>query len=136
MYKLYRTGARTEPCGTPAVTCLGEERSPCTVNLNFLFVKKEPISLMRLIENCNSDSLYTRSRPGCHVVSKAFSMSKNIAAVDICYLNSERRDPLASHLGVSCCDAHGNQTDLRLASFFPKCVYELFLELISQEVCP
>jgi hypothetical protein len=44
-------------------------------------VKKEAISLTRLVENCNSDSLY--SRPGCHVVSKAFSMSKNTAAVNI-----------------------------------------------------
>jgi hypothetical protein len=41
-------------------------------------------SLTRLVQNCNSDSLY--SRPGCHVVSKAFSMSKNTAAVDILLL--------------------------------------------------
>jgi hypothetical protein len=32
-----------------------------------------------------------------------------------------------------CSDAHGSQSDLRLASFFPQCVYELFLELISQK---
>jgi hypothetical protein len=39
---------------------------------------------MRLIGNCNSDSVY--SRPGCHVVSKAFSMSRNTATVDILLL--------------------------------------------------
>jgi hypothetical protein len=32
-----------------------------------------------------------------------------------CCWNSERRDPLASYIGVSCCNAHGSQTDLRLA---------------------
>jgi hypothetical protein len=37
-----------------------------------------------VVLNYNSDSLY--SRPGCHVVSKAFSMSKNTAAVDILIL--------------------------------------------------
>jgi hypothetical protein len=57
MYKLYSTGARKEPCGTPAATFLGEESSPSTETLNFLLVKKEAISLMRLIGNCNSDSL-------------------------------------------------------------------------------
>jgi hypothetical protein len=41
-------------------------------------------SLTRLVQNCNSDSLY--SRPGCHVVSTVFSMSKNTAAVDILLL--------------------------------------------------
>jgi hypothetical protein len=30
---------------------------------------------------CNLDNLY--SKPGCHVVSKAFSLSKNTAAVDM-----------------------------------------------------
>jgi hypothetical protein len=66
MYKLYSTGARTEICGTAASTFLGKESSPSTETLNFLLVKKETISLMRLIENCSSDSL--DSRPGCHVV--------------------------------------------------------------------
>jgi hypothetical protein len=31
---------------------------------------------------------------------------------------------------------HGSQIDLRLASLFPRCVYGLSLELISQKVCP
>jgi hypothetical protein len=81
---LYSTGARTETCGTPAAAFLGEESSPFTETLNFLLVKKEVISLTRLVKNCNSDSIY--SRPGCHVVSKAFSMSKNTAAVDLLLL--------------------------------------------------
>jgi hypothetical protein len=40
-YKLHSTGARTEPCGTPAATFLGEEISPSTENLNFLLVKEK-----------------------------------------------------------------------------------------------
>jgi hypothetical protein len=84
VYKLYSIGARTDPCGTPAATFLGEESSPSTETSNFLVIKKEAISLMRFIGNCNSDSLY--STPGCHVVSEAFSMSKNRAAVGILLL--------------------------------------------------
>jgi hypothetical protein len=39
---------------------------------------------MKLVENCNVVNLW--SKPGCHVVSKAFSISKNTAAVDILLL--------------------------------------------------
>jgi hypothetical protein len=39
---------------------------------------------MSLVENSNSDSLY--SRPECHILSKAFSRSKTTAAVDILLL--------------------------------------------------
>jgi len=49
--------------------------------LNFLLERNELISLIKLDEKCNLDSLY--SKPGCHVVSKAFSISKKTAAVDI-----------------------------------------------------
>jgi hypothetical protein len=83
MYNLYSTLARTEHFGipwTPAAKILGEECSPPYETLNFLLVKKEEISLTRLVENCSSDSLY--SRPRCHVVSKA-SLSENTAGVDI-----------------------------------------------------
>jgi hypothetical protein len=59
-------------------------------------------------------------------------MYKNRAAVDILLLKFRERDPFA----VSFCDVHGSQTDLRLAGFFPQCVYELFLELVSPNVCP
>jgi hypothetical protein len=44
--------------------------------LKLYIVKDGAINLMRLIVNCNSDSLY--SRPWCHVVSKAFSISVDI----------------------------------------------------------
>jgi hypothetical protein len=36
MYRLYNTGNRTEPGGTPAAIFLGEESSPSTEALNFL----------------------------------------------------------------------------------------------------
>jgi hypothetical protein len=39
------------------------------------------MSFNKLIDNSNLDNLY--SKPRCHVVSKAFSISKNTAAVDI-----------------------------------------------------
>jgi hypothetical protein len=48
---------------------------PPTRNLNFLSVRKEAISLMRLVKYCNFDSLCSRTE--CHVVSK------NTTAVDI-----------------------------------------------------
>jgi hypothetical protein len=78
---MHTTGARTEPWGTAAAISLGVENLPTTKTLNFLSVRKETISLMRLVENYNSDNLC--SRPECHVLSEAFSISKNTAAVDI-----------------------------------------------------
>jgi hypothetical protein len=42
------------------------------------------MSLIKLVENSNSDNLY--SKPECHVVSKAFSMSENTEVVDILLL--------------------------------------------------
>jgi hypothetical protein len=71
MYKLYNTGARAEHYCTLAAIYLGDESSPSAENLNVLLVKNDSISLTRLAENCSSDNLY--SRPGCHVLSKAFS---------------------------------------------------------------
>jgi hypothetical protein len=50
-----------EPCGTSACISLGVDISPSTETLNFLWERKEPISLIRLIDNFNLD-----------VVSKAF----------------------------------------------------------------
>lgn len=77
---MYNTGARTDHSGTPAPISLGVENSPFTEVL-FSVSEKEPISLTRLVENYNSDSLY--SRTNCHIVSKAFSIFKNSAVVDI-----------------------------------------------------
>jgi hypothetical protein len=67
MYKMYSTGTRTEHCGNPAAKFLGEESSLSTENLNFLLVKKEAISLTRLVENSNSGSLYSRPGGPCFV---------------------------------------------------------------------
>jgi hypothetical protein len=57
---------------------------PRPKTLNFLSERKELISLIWLVENSNLHNLY--NKPVCHVVSKAFSMSKNTAAVDILLL--------------------------------------------------
>jgi hypothetical protein len=84
MYQLYRVGARAEPCGAPACISLGVDSLPSTEILNFLFDSYELMSLIKFTGNCNFDNLY--SKPGCHVVSKAFSTSKNTAAVDILLL--------------------------------------------------
>jgi hypothetical protein len=70
-----------ESCGTLACISLGVDISPSTETLNFLCERKELISFTRLIGNFGLGNLY--SKPRCHVVSKAFSISKNTAAVDI-----------------------------------------------------
>jgi hypothetical protein len=41
---------------------------------------------MRLVENSNSDNLYTRSRPQCQVLWKAFSIPMHTAAINILLL--------------------------------------------------
>jgi hypothetical protein len=48
MYKLYSTGARTEPYGTHAATFLGEENSPSTETFNFLLIKWTQSALCNL----------------------------------------------------------------------------------------
>jgi hypothetical protein len=83
IYKFYRVGSRTE-CGTPACISRGVDDSPSTTNLKFLLVRNELISFIKFADTCNLDSLY--SKPGSHVVSKTFSISKNTAAVDIILL--------------------------------------------------
>jgi hypothetical protein len=90
-----------QPWATPATIFLGDESSLSIETLNFLFLIIEAISLIRLVENFNSDYFY--SRPGCHVVSKAFPIFKNTAG---------RRDPLALYIEISGCDVHESQTDL------------------------
>jgi hypothetical protein len=71
-------GDRTEPCGTPAFISLGVDISPSAETQNFRCERNELISLIKLIENSNLDNLYIK--PGCHVVSKDCSISKNTAA--------------------------------------------------------
>jgi hypothetical protein len=68
----------TELQGTLSTTSLGVKNSPSTKTTNFLFVRDEAISLMRLIEN--SDKLY--GRPERHDVSKV-PISTDTAAIDI-----------------------------------------------------
>jgi hypothetical protein len=123
---LYKVGDRTEPCGTPACISLAVDISPSTETLNFLCERKELMSFIKLIENANLDNLY--SKPGCHVVSKAFSISKNTAAVDILLLKlSVTWSVSLIHCSVVCCDVHGNQTGIQYAGLFPQCAFGLFL---------
>jgi hypothetical protein len=67
MYILKRVGDRTGPCGIPACIFLGIEISPSIETLNFRCERKNPINLIKLVENSNFDNLY--SKPECHVVS-------------------------------------------------------------------
>jgi hypothetical protein len=83
---------------------------------------------MNQLENSNWDNLYSRS--GLHVVSKAFSISKNTGAVDILLLKFWWRDQPDSYIEVLYCDLRENLTDLCLVSFFPRCVFGLFCQLI------
>jgi hypothetical protein len=58
-----------------------EEPLPFTKTLNFLSVRKEAISLMKIVEN--SDNWYSRPQ---RRVSKVFSIFKNTTAIDILLL--------------------------------------------------
>jgi hypothetical protein len=79
-YLLYTLEERTKPCCSPSYTYIPWRRiSPSTEILNFLWERKELISLIRLIENCNVDNLY--SKPMYHVSSKAFPIS--ISTIDV-----------------------------------------------------
>jgi len=69
---------------TPLLAFLLAWRVRLQPRLNFLFVKYELMKFIKFAGNFNFDSLY--SKPGSHVVSKAFSMFKNTAAVDILFL--------------------------------------------------
>jgi hypothetical protein len=80
MYRLYSIGASTELCGIPACISLGVDISPYTEALNFLLVKYDLMSFIKYTGNFNFHNLH--SKPVCHVVSKAFSVSKKMAAVD------------------------------------------------------
>jgi hypothetical protein len=64
IYKFYRVGARTEPCGTPACIIRGVDNSPSAVTLKFLFVRNELISFTKFAEKSNFHSLYTKPSKG------------------------------------------------------------------------
>jgi hypothetical protein len=53
----------------------GLDCSPGTKTRNFLGERNVGLSLTKLSEECNSDSLY--SKPGCHVVSCFFDIYEN-----------------------------------------------------------
>jgi hypothetical protein len=81
-YLLYNVGDRTEPC---SYISLGVGISPSAETPNFLWERKEIMSLTRLIENF---SLYNlRTKKMCHMELNAFSISKTTAAVDTFLLN-------------------------------------------------
>jgi len=84
IYKLYIVGARTKPCGTPASISLWVDISPSTETLNCLWDRYGLINFIKLNESCNFDNSYNKS--GCHVLSKAFSIFKNTATMDILLL--------------------------------------------------
>jgi hypothetical protein len=81
---LYNLGNKTEPCGTAASISLGVNIPFSTEALNFLWERKELISLIRLIENFNLDNLYNKTR--YHVLWTAFLISKNTVAVGMLLL--------------------------------------------------
>jgi hypothetical protein len=85
VYKyVVRSRVQDRTLRTPARISVGVDISPSTVTMNLHCERKELMSLIKLVENSNLDNLYTK--PRCHVVSKAFSMFKNTAAVDILLL--------------------------------------------------
>jgi hypothetical protein len=57
IYKLYRVGVRTEPCGTPACISQHVDISPSAVTLNGLLEGNELMNLIMLSEKCNFESL-------------------------------------------------------------------------------
>jgi hypothetical protein len=75
MYILKRVGDRTEPYGIPACISLGVDISPSAETLNFRCERKEPISLIKLVENYNFDNLY--SRPVCRGVKGFFDVQEH-----------------------------------------------------------
>jgi hypothetical protein len=70
-----------ETRGFPACISLGVEISPSTETFTFFSERKELRSLIILVEIFNLCNLY--NKPGHHVISKAFSVSKNTAAVQV-----------------------------------------------------
>jgi hypothetical protein len=68
-----------EPCGTHACTSLGTDILSLTKALNFPLERKKSNKLVHIGQKFKIDNLC--NKPGCHTVSKAFSISKNSAAV-------------------------------------------------------
>ena len=81
MYSRKRSGLRTAPCGTPAWGVKGVDMAEATLTLIWRLLRKLKMmdwvgfGSLRFV----SSSLYLS--PLCHTLSKAFSISKNIAMV-------------------------------------------------------
>jgi hypothetical protein len=101
-------------------------------NTSEFSVGKEGVNKFKLDEKWNSDSLY--SKPGCYVVSNAFSISKNSAAVDILLLKFKVTWSV-SCIEASCCDVHESQTWTDLVCYFLQCANGLYLRWLFQTVC-
>jgi hypothetical protein len=125
IYILNSVGDRTEPCGTPALIILGVDISPSTKTENFLLERKEIMSLIKLDEKSIFDNLY--NKPLCHVVSNAYSIFMNTAAIDMLLKLRVTSSFSLIHCKVVL-GVHGIQTDLHLAGLFRQCAFRQFLE--------
>lgn len=81
MHNLYNVKDRTDSRSLHACIFLDVDISPLP---KILFAKEKLTNLFKLVENSNLDNLY--SMTACRIVSKAFSVSKSTAAVDILLL--------------------------------------------------
>jgi hypothetical protein len=68
-HRLYNVGGRMNPCSAPACIFFDLDISPFGRKSQFS-VKGKDLSIIRLIENFNSDDFY--NKPMCNVVAKAF----------------------------------------------------------------
>jgi hypothetical protein len=68
----------------PLLVSLGVGILPSTETLNIFLRKKKLLSLFRLIENFNTENLH--SNRGRNIVSKALSIFRNTAAIDMVLL--------------------------------------------------
>jgi hypothetical protein len=78
---LYRIGGLPEPCATPTCIILFVYILPSTGAENFIFERKELMSLIKLAERFNYDNLHSNAL--CRVVSKVFSTTKYTATIMI-----------------------------------------------------
>jgi hypothetical protein len=120
--------------GTPAAIFLGAENSPSTKALNFLSVRKEAISLMRLAKILIL-TIYIVGQSAMLCRKLSWYPTTQQLSTYYCW-NFGWRDPPASYTEVSYCDLLESRTDLHLVSLLPQCVLGLFLKPASQIICP
>jgi hypothetical protein len=83
IWKLENVGNMTIHWGTPALFFYAWTFR-LRQKLYFRSDRKELLSLIKFVKNCNLCNSY--NRPVCHVVTEAFSIFKNTAAVDMLLL--------------------------------------------------